>query len=268
MSRDSVLNIVRTALFVFGIVGIAETIGFFLLQDWARALVPWELDRLGGIFLSSICAASTLPMLWIGFSKEYAALAGGAINFIIVFGGFAAFSALVYISNPRPAVLLFGLFALVAFLVSLGLLFFGLRYSFQEARRPPALVRISFIFFVINLTLAGILLVLKRPNVFPWQLTPQQSVLYGWIFLGAASYFFYGLLRPAWGNAHGQLLGFLAYDLILIGPFIALLFGKEPFLLPNLLYYIAALIYSGALGVYYLFLNRQTRIQFRPRRSD
>jgi hypothetical protein len=144
------------------------------------------------------------------------------------------------------------------------LISFGLRHRFHDARPVPAIVRISFIFFMLNLMIAGTLLVLKQPNVFPWQLTPQQSVLYGWIFLGAAGYFLYGVLRPVWSNARGQLLGFLAYDLILIGPFIALFFGEEPFLLPNLVYYIAALIYSGGLGVYYLFLNPETRISFKP----
>jgi hypothetical protein len=264
VSRDLFSNVVRSALFLFGIVGIVETIGFFFLQDWARSLVPWELNRMAGVFLSSICAASTSPMLWIALSREYAAVTGGAINFVILFSGFAIFSFGVFAANPRPPVFVFGVFCLLGCLFVLGLIPFGLRHPFQDKRRVPAIVRISFFLFFINLSLAGVMLVLNRPNVFPWQLTPQQSVLYGWIFLGAAAYFLYGVLRPVWGNAHGQLFGFLAYDLILIGPFIALLFGEEPFLLPNLVYYIAMLIYSGALGVYYLFLNRETRISFKP----
>ena len=47
------------------------------------------------------------------------------------------------------------------------------------------------------------------------------------IFLGSAIYFAYGLQRPVWGNAKGQLLGFLAYDLVLIVPFVRLSFASS-----------------------------------------
>src|SRR5688572_12325991 len=161
MSRDLLSNVVRYGLFVFGIVGLIETFGFFILQDWVRSLVPWELNRLAGVFLSSICAASALPMLWIALSKEYAALTGGAINFVILFGGFAAFSFGVFTANPRPPVLVFGLISLAGCLGTLGLIAFGLRHPFQDARRVPGIVRISFILFIINLTAAGMMLVLK-----------------------------------------------------------------------------------------------------------
>ena len=62
-----------------------------------------------------------------------------------------------------------------------------------------------------------------------------------------------------WNNAKGQLLSFLAYDLVLIGPFLAL-FGtvKSEFEL-SLVAYVAVLIYSGALAVYYLFFHPSTR---------
>ena len=39
------------------------------------------------------------------------------------------------------------------------------------------------------------------------------------MFLGSATYFAYGIVRPRWTNAGGQLAGFLAYDLVLIVPF-------------------------------------------------
>lgn len=264
MNRKLLSETVRIGLFVLGAVGLAETVGFFFLQEWTQAIIPWELNRLAGIFLSSICAASSFPMIWIAFSKQYAALTGGAINFAVLFAGFAAFSFQVYAVNPRQPVLVFGLICAAGLLATLGLIFFGLSHTFDNARPVPGLVRISFLVFAANLVIAGVMLALKRPNVFPWELTSQQSVLYGWIFLGAGSYFLYGFLRPAWGNAHGQFFGFLAYDLILIGPFVALFFGSEPFLIPNLVYYIFMLTYSGALAVYYLFVNSETRISFQP----
>jgi len=262
MNRALVTKVVRYGLVVFAVVGIAETVGFFLLQGWVVALVPWELNRMAGIFLSSICIAFSLPMLWIALSQEYAGLAGGAVNFAIIFGGYSAFSFKVYAATSRQPVLVFGVITLIGCLVSLGLMVFGSHHDFNDVRPTPPLVRFSFLAYFINLTYSGTQLVLSKPDVFPWQLTHQQSVLYGWIFIGASTYFLYGFLRPVLGNAHGQMLGFLAYDLVLIFPFIGLFFRDDPLLVPNLVYYIAVLVYSGSVGIYFLFINTATRISF------
>lgn len=263
MTQNTLSKIIRVTLFVIGVIGLAETLGFFFLQPWATSLIPWELNRLAGIFLSSIFAASSFPILWIAFSQEYAALTGGGINYAVLLTGFAGFSFQTYAANPRQPVLIFGLVCAAGALGSAALAWYGSRHKFQHGAPVPALARISLAVFALNLLIAGSQLTLKRPHVFPWQLTPQQSVLYGWIFLGAAVYFFHGVLRPVWGNAYGQLLGFLAYDLVLIVPFVALFFGSEPFLVPNLLYYIIVLVYSGGLALYYLWINPQTRISFK-----
>ena len=67
------------------------------------------------------------------------------------------------------------------------------------------------------------------------------------------------MFRPNWHNALGQLLSFLAYDLVLIIPFVGLLDTIEPGRFINLAVYTAVLIYSAGLAVYYLFINPQTR---------
>ena len=88
---------------------------------------------------------------------------------------------------------------------------------------------------------------------------PNSSVVFGCIFIGDAFYFLYGLSRPYWSNACGQLLSFLAYDLVLIIPFVLLLNTVKAGHMINLIFYIAVLIYSGGLAFYYLFINSQTR---------
>ena len=66
-------------------------------------------------------------------------------------------------------------------------------------------------------------------------------MLYSWVFLGAAVYFGSSLIRPLWANGRGQLMGFLAYDLVLIGPFLRH-FGKvDPALWINLVVYTTVL---------------------------
>jgi hypothetical protein len=101
-------------------------------------------------------------------------------------------------------------------------------------------------------------LILRLP-VFPWELNPDSSVVFGCIFLGDAFYFIYGLFRPRWGNAFGQLLSFLAYDLVLIIPFVLLFDTVKPDHRINLIVYTAVLIYSGGLAAYYLLINPRTR---------
>jgi hypothetical protein len=87
-----------------------------------------------------------------------------------------------------------------------------------------------------------------------------MSVVVGWMFLGAAFYFFYALLRPSWVNSAGQLAGFLAYDVVLIVPFLTRLPTTPPQNRLGLTVYTAVVLYSGLLAIYYLFINKPTRL--------
>ena len=64
-------------------------------------------------------------------------------------------------------------------------------------------------------------------------------------------------------NAAGQLAGFLAYDVVLIVPFLQRLPTTPPEHLTGLIIYTAVVTYSGLLAIYYLFLYRPTRVQVR-----
>src|SRR6187431_199837 len=105
---------------------------------------------------------------------------------------------------------------------------------------------------LIDLVLAaGILLILKVPNTLPWNISPESSVLYGWVFLGLAFYYIYALVRPQWIHALGPLLGFLVYDIVLAYPLFAHYASLQP---GQLLGQIAAsfiIVVSAILGIYY-----------------
>jgi hypothetical protein len=124
----------------------------------------------------------------------------------------------------------------------------------------PPLVRWSFVVFIVALLLVSARLLLQIPTL-PWKLTPELSVVAGCLFLGAAAYFVYGLLRPSWANAAGQLAGFLAYDLVLIVPLLTRLPAIDPQFRAGLIVYLVVVVYSGLLAVYYLFINRETRLR-------
>ncbi len=98
------------------------------------------------------------------------------------------------------------------------------------------------------------------PYVLPWDICIEASIVYGWLFLGASVYFTYAVIKSTWERAAGQLLGFLAYDVVLILPFIRHFSAVRPEQLTSLILYTIVVVYSGLLAIYYLFINRATRI--------
>jgi len=97
-------------------------------------------------------------------------------------------------------------------------------------------------------------------RVLPWDAPREVTIIYGWAFLGSAVYFIYGLIYPKWSNAAGQLLGTLAYDLVLIGPLIGHFSHIDQERRINLIIYTAAVVYSAAVAVFYLFIHPPTRL--------
>ena len=255
--RDS--RPVRALFVVGGVVFLGLTAGFFFRMGWATALWPWPDGRLSYIFLASIAAAIASPMIWIGLTEEYGAARGGAVNLAITAGGTAIYLFLLYGRDGDGQLLVSAVAAAVFLAANLVIYRWSSRQPIRDQRALPRLVKASFGLFAVVLLLVGGLLVLQAPVIFPWPLRPESSVIFGCIFLGAASYFAVALRSPSWHSARGQLTGFLAYDLVLIGPYLAHFDAVAPAHRLSLIVYVAVLVYSGALAVYYLFVNGETR---------
>lgn len=243
---------------------VALAVGFVLQAPWAIALWPWPEGRLSYIFIGSIITAIAAALLWIGAAREWGAIAAGALNVLVTAGGMAVFLVPWAAQGAQP-----GLWwpasatALVA-AAALGLLVWSRRYSIRDSRRTPLWVRLSFGLFVAALVTSGSALIWKAPNIMPWPVTPNSSVLFGWIFVGDACYFLYGLIYPRWHNARAQLWSFLAYDLVLLPPLLAQLGTVRPERVLSLYVYLLVLIYSAAIAIYYLVLNKTTRPHTNP----
>lgn len=251
------MKLLRGLTLVTGLVILSFAIGFILRLPFATAIWPWEDGRYSYLFVGSILAAVSAAALWVGWTGEFGALPAGSVNvFVIALTTSTYFFKLT--SQGRTEMALFGLFAAVSAVASLAAFFWSLKIPLKETRPMPRLVKVSFWIFIASLFFFGGALILQEP-IFPWALKPDTSVIFGCIFLGDAFYFLYGMFRPNWHNALGQLLSFLAYDLVLIVPFVGLLNTVEPGRFINLIVYTAVLIYSGGLAVYYLFINPQTR---------
>jgi hypothetical protein len=237
---------------------LALAFGFIFRLPLVLRLWPWEDGRYSYLFVGSILAAVSAAAIWIGWTGEFGALPAGSLN-VFVIGSTTSIYFFRLSSQGRASMTLFGTLAALAALTSLISFFWSLKIPLQESRPMPGLVKISFWIFIGSLFLAGVALIFQAP-IFPWALNHDTAVVFGCIFLGDAFYFLYGMFRPHWHNALGQLLSFLAYDLVLIVPFVGLLNTVRPERYVNLVIYIAVLLYSSGLAIYYLFINPQTRL--------
>jgi hypothetical protein len=254
------MKTLRTLTFISGLVLMALAFGFILRAPLALSIWPWDDGRYSYLFIGSILAAVSAAALWVGWTGELGALPAGSLNIFVI----ALLSSIYFFKlasgDGRANLIPFGVVSAVIAIVSAIVLWWSRKIPLRESQPTPWLAKASFVIFIALLLLAGGGLVLRQP-IFPWDLNPDTSVIFGCILIGDAFYFLYGLLYPRWNNAVGQLLSFLAYDLVLIVPFVLLFNTVPPERQFNLFVYVVVLIYSGALAVYFLFLKPQTRIQ-------
>ncbi|MCL4249413.1 MAG: hypothetical protein KJ065_14805 [Anaerolineae bacterium] len=255
---------IRFARPLLGVIAIIQLVFAAAYIFQIRAFTQlWPLpytNAMSFIFIGSIAAAAVASTLWCVASREDAGIAGIALDYITIFTPIAIFVLQLAGRSTNSKLTAFAVLCIAGALFGLGLLIWSLRRPVRDPRPVPRLVRWSFVVFVIALIIAGGQMVLKNTGIMPWQISTDATVIYGWMFLGAAAYFAYGVLRPGWYNAGGQLAGFLAYDVVLIIPFLQRLLTVEPELRLNLIIYIIVLTYSGLLAFYYLFIHPGTRL--------
>lgn len=243
----------RIVLVLVGLAAFLSAAAFLFGFTPITALWPYGgYAGMGPVFVASILAAIGAPALWIGVSGDLAGLRPGAVNVLVISSGLAVQAFLSGLGG-------FGLANASVAVVMVAAFYLARREPWRDERPTPWPVRAAFIVFAVGLVIVGGGLMGGQP-LFPWVLSPNLSAAYGIIFLGAASYFTYGLLVPVWSNARGQLIGFLAYDLVLAGPFVQRWpqSGGEQQL--SLTIYLAVILGSGVLAVTYLFLRRRWRI--------
>lgn len=214
------------------------------------------------IFLGSILAAAAASTAWAAWQGEDVSFGGIGLDTAVIFWPLAIWLLLLDpTKGGGPSLLAVG--ALGTGLFGTWLAWRTVRAPMTDPRPTPRLVLIAFVVFVGVLFVAALTLIGGRPNTLPWPATREVATMTGLIFLGAASYFLFGLARRGWSNAGGQLAGFLAYDLVLIPPLV-MRAGKIPgYWRESLWLYLAVLIGSGAIAAWYLFLDPRTRLRRR-----
>jgi|SRR5579871_6745376 len=253
------LKPLQWAVVAFGLLDLVLTLGYYLQWEWATSTWPWPVTPLDFLLVSSFLAGATVVILWIGFTGEWGAATGASANVGLMNLGASVYLFKCFRESGEQRLLTRAIAFAVFAAANLGVLFWSLRHRIRDKRPVDKLLRISFGLFTAVLLWASIQLLRRSPTIFPWPLEPDTSTMFGWLFLGSAVYFGWGLIRPSWHNARGQLLAFLAYDLVLLPPYLFLFSTVSPEHANSLRLYIAVIVYSTLLSIYYLFINKRTR---------
>jgi hypothetical protein len=260
MEEFDMRNFIRYFLIVVAIVQLIFAIAFFV--QWPVAVNLWPFPGttpLTFIFISSIFAAAGASTLWAAATENFGALAGIGLDYIAILAPVAVLSFQLGASSGSSQMTWYGVTSVIGALFGLALFLWSVRIPIDSTLPMPGLVRWSFVVFILALLFVSTRLILQVPNTIPWKITPDLSVVIGWMFVGAALYFIYGLLRPSWLNSAGQLIGFLAYDIVLIVPFLTRLPTTPSEFRIGLIVYTIVVSYSGLLAIYYLFIHQPTR---------
>lgn len=253
-------KVVTYFLYFVGATQLFFALAFFLQWPWAINLWPFPgTTPLTFIFISSIFAAAGASTLWAVASGNLGALAGIGLDYLTILVPVTIFAFRIGASSNDSRMIVSSVLCLIGAVFGLALFLWSRRIPLDQTVPMPRIVRWSFIVVIIILLIVAGRMILQVPNAIPWMVTPELSVVIGWMFLGAAIYFAYGVLFPSWLNAAGQLIGFLAYDIVLIVPFLTRLPTTAPEFRVGLSIYTAVVTLSAILAIYYLFINKATR---------
>lgn len=256
---------IRAAQIGMGVFFLVVAAAFYFRWPVANALWPWpgaytSLSTLSYTFIASVLAAFAIPLIWIGLSGEIRAAVPITLDVILTLIGVGIFMLQSYAadaSNQRP--LVGAVLSFTSIPGALAVLRASRKFPLRDETPMPFIVRLTMGLFVIALLIAGYALLTRLPTIFPWPLTPQASVMYGWAFWGAGVYFFYGFLNPKWPYAAGQLIGFIVYALVLFIPYVQLFNDVLPDHRASLIIFLSVLVTGTLIGLYYILIDRRTR---------
>jgi hypothetical protein len=251
---------VSIALAASAVVPAALAVGYAVQADWATDTWPFETGRLSNLFLAGILAAIAAATVWVSAAREWGALRASALSPLLMLTGMAAFLIGLEISGEESGLIPTALAMVLGALYAAGLIVAAAQTPLRDTRPVPQLVRASFALFALVLVVAGLALVAGADNVVPWPADEDSLVMFGLIFCAAASSYAWGAMRPVWGHVTAPLVGFLAYDVILLPPLLGHFSDVAGEQRAGLVLYVAVLAYSGALAAYYLLIRRDTRL--------
>jgi hypothetical protein len=252
------LRWLRLPVFLLAAAQLFLGAGFASGASWALALWPWPDGPLSYRFVGAMLLAQGATMAWTAATLALDAARGGVLGFAASTAGIAGYTAWLYLHRNETLLLTWAVVCAGLALGALVLFVLGPRFPRTDRQPISVVVRGSFLVFATALSIATAALLAQAPIVFPWALRPDSSVMFGFLFLASAIYFFDGWLRPGSDNACGQLIGFLVYDLVLFPPYLAHWPKTVGGFRVSMTIYLIVLTWSAVLAIGYL-LRRQWR---------
>ena len=271
----------RLACIASSLVLAIGAIGFYRGWDLITSLWAMPDQTMSLRFMSSYIAAFAASLLWVGITGELAALAAIAVTIVVGGSSLLAYAVMLSIDNRAASHLPVVLFFVV--LIAAGVALFRATRSLPElaSERQSRGVRLTFSLFIILLIIAATRCLVRDEAVFPWDVHPSWSTQIGLALFASAVYFGYGLFRGTWAFAGGQLAGFLAYDLVLALPYGRMVTDRTSEISGYSMYgaatttvntvneqalatVIAVISSSAVIAIWYLVINRSTRITAAP----
>lgn len=234
------MPIVRGIIILAGLLFLL--LGMLFMLGISKLTGEW----LNSYFIGACLLAYAIPTLYIGITQAYKALVGGALNVIVTFGMVGLF--ILRLSAEMPEIARLGEGALYIAILAVWLFLLGLRVKTRKDDRLP--ISTQWLFAVVfTIALAeGLFLLVPIPGHFPWLLTPELSVIFGWVLVGGALYYGWCMVCPIWENGYPGLYGLIVYSGLLIGPYLSLLGGTDVAVIP--LYLWLAIIVSAGTGIW------------------
>lgn len=245
----------------FAIVGVLLA-GLFLWQPPALTEL-WPFARttpMSHVLMAGFLLAGATSIVLAVALRRFGALAGVGLDVATSFAPIAVYAGALGLASGDVGMLVLAVVGAASFVGGWSLHRRSRGIPAVDARPMPRPVRSAFVVFVGALLLVGTLLVARVPNVAPWSMPAELSTFFGFLFLGSAAYFWYGLRRPTWDNAIGQLAAFLAYDLVMIEPLVERLPTVPSSFALSLWLYIAVVVGSAILAAWYLLLDPRWRV--------
>lgn len=231
---------------------IVFLIGLFFLLFGALLLSGIQSETLSwpnSYLLGATLIAYAIATLWIGVMQAFRALVGAGLCGALTFGAIGLF--LLRLSHENPETLQAGEFSLFLAIFSLCFLLLGLKVTPKKADRLPLTTQWLFGLVLISALIEGLYLIVALPGHFPWTISAEFAVVYGWILIGSTLFFGWSLLQPTWENGYPLLYALLVYDALLIGPLLSFL--RDPADVEiNSLYLWFAIIFLAVSGIWTL----------------
>jgi hypothetical protein len=269
MKNDQRLRQTQYILILSGLAFTILAVGFIARIPWTVSLLPLHFDTtyndtLGFMFIASMVSAWGVSSIYIGATGKIAPAFTTLINYILVFGGLGILYLQLSLQNTnsvnQSALSVMGIFSILIALFSAYWLWLLRNTAVSNPIPMPKTLRRAIGVMTLFVGITSMSLIVFKYNILPWDGTTIFGIVYGWLFVGTGAALLYALVRNKWEIVAAQLLGFLAYDLVLIPPFIDFFSQVRPDKLPGLIMYFCFVVGSAILAIYYLFFDVRTRI--------